>query len=135
MVTPALEMLERYPAHLSHVDRRALANCIEECFACVEACTASADASLCEEEVTELRKCIRVTLDCADVCDATGRVLSRNTGYDAHVTRAVLESCATVCDAAADECERHTGHDHVQLCAAACRRCATACRELLAELA
>jgi Domain of Unknown Function (DUF326) len=38
--------------------------------------------------VTELRTCIRTDLDCADVCEATGRVLSRHTGYDANHTRA-----------------------------------------------
>ncbi|MBW1604210.1 four-helix bundle copper-binding protein [Streptomyces sp. JJ66] len=134
MVTPALDMLETYPARLGRVDRVALARCIEECFASVEVCTACADACLCEDEVTELRKCIRTNLDCADVCDATGRVLSRHTGYDAHVTRALLEACATVCAACADECDLHTGHHHCQVCARACRRCATACRELLAAM-
>jgi hypothetical protein len=37
-------------------------------------------------------KCIRTNADCADVCDATGRVLSRHTGYDAKLTRSVLEA-------------------------------------------
>lgn len=41
----------------------------------------------------------RTNLDCADVCDATGRVLSRHTDYDANITRAVLEACAAACKA------------------------------------
>jgi hypothetical protein len=36
-----------------------------------------ADACLGEEKVEMLRRCIRLNLDCADVCNATGRMLSR----------------------------------------------------------
>jgi hypothetical protein len=43
--------------------------------------------------VAELTKCIRTNLDCADLCAATSAVLSRHTGYDANLSRAVLEAC------------------------------------------
>ncbi|WP_340560216.1 four-helix bundle copper-binding protein [Streptomyces sp. GSL17-111] len=135
MATPAKDMLETYPASLGEVDRVALARCIEECFACTEACTACADACLSEDEVAQLRKCIRTNLDCADICDTTGRVLSRHTEYDANITRAMLEACATACAACADVCERHaSGHAHCRVCADTCRRCESACRDLLATL-
>ncbi len=39
--------------------------------------------------VAELTKCIRTNLDCADICDTTGRLLSRHTGYDANLTAAI----------------------------------------------
>lgn len=29
-------------------------------------------------------------MDCADICNATASVLSRHTGYDADITRAIL---------------------------------------------
>lgn len=128
------ELLDSYPADLGQVDRNVLVTCIERCFECAQACTACADACLSEPGVAELVKCIRSDLDCADICDATGRVVSRHTGYDANVTRAVLEACATACASCADECERHTMHDHCRVCAQACRRCETACRELIAAL-
>ncbi|MBV7700981.1 four-helix bundle copper-binding protein [Streptomyces sp. TRM70350] len=135
MTAPVKEMLETYPADLGGVDREKLARCIEECFACAQACTACADACLSEEMVAELRKCIRTDLDCADICETTGRVLSRHTGYDANITRAHLEACAQTCKACADECERHAGrHDHCRVCAEACRRCEEACRELIQSL-
>jgi hypothetical protein len=54
---------------------------------CAQACTACADACLSEQNVADLAKCIRSNLDCADICDTTGRVLSRHTGYDANITR------------------------------------------------
>ena len=91
-------MLDTTPAPFDF-DRDALAECIAACVECAQACTACADACLSEEMVADMRKCIRTDLDCADVCDATGRVLSRHTGYDANLTRAVLEACAAACTA------------------------------------
>lgn len=128
-------LLDSYPADLGGVDRKALATCIAACFECAQACTACADACLSEPAVAELTKCIRTDLDCADICETTGRVLSRHTGYDADLTRAVLESCATACRSCADECEHHRdAHAHCSICAEVCRRCESACRELLSAL-
>ncbi|MVA75057.1 four-helix bundle copper-binding protein [Auraticoccus sp. F435] len=128
-------MLETYPKDLGGVDREKLAACIAACFKCAQACTACADACLAEDMVAELTTCIRTDLDCADICQTTGRALSRRTGYDAAVTRAFLEACATACKACGDECESHAGmHEHCRACAEACRRCEQACRELLDTL-
>ena len=134
-MTAVAQMLDTYPKDLGGIDRRKLVECIEACYACSQACTACADACLSEDMVAELTTCIRTNLDCADVCDATGRVLSRHTGYDANLTRSVLEACATACKACGDECERHAGmHEHCRVCAESCRRCESACRELIASL-
>jgi hypothetical protein len=134
-VTITAQMLDTYPADLGGIDRQKLQECIDACFECVKACTACADACLSEEAVAKMRKCIRTDLDCADVCDATGRVLLRHTGYDANLTRAVLEACAAACKACGDECARHAEmHGHCRVCAEACRRCEAACRELLGSL-
>lgn len=93
---------------LGRVDKQVLANCIEACFDCAQTCTACADACLSEQLVAELTRWIRVNLDCADVCDTPGRVLSRHTGYDANLTRAVLQACAQACKSCGDECDQHT---------------------------
>jgi hypothetical protein len=85
--------------------------------------------------VAELTKCIRTNLDCADICDTTGRVLSRHTGYDANLTRAVLQACVQACKSCGDECASHAGmHEHCRVCSEECRRCEQACRELLAAV-
>lgn len=130
------QMLETYPADLGGVDRTQLQRCIEACFECAQSCTACADACLSEQNVAELTKCIRTNLDCADICDTTGRVLSRHTEYDANLTRATLEACAQACKTCADECQRHgeSGMQHCAVCADACRRCEQACRDLIAAL-
>jgi hypothetical protein len=130
------EMLETYPRDLGRVDRVRLQECIEACIDCAQTCTACADACLSEDTVADLVKCIRSNLDCADLCEITGRILSRHTGYDANLTRAALEACAQACKACGDECAAHAGmHAHCRVCAEACRRCEEACRELLAGLA
>jgi hypothetical protein len=85
--------------------------------------------------VAELTKCIRTNLDCVDICAATGKILSRHTGYDANVTRAVLAACRATCKACADECESHAQmHEDCRVCAEACRRCEQASAELLGAL-
>jgi len=127
-------MLETSPSQ-APFRHDALVRCIEECFACAESCNACADACLGEEDVNELVSCIRLNLDCAAVCGATGAVMSRQTAFDPALARPLLEACAAACDRCAAECERHAGHhEHCRVCAEACRRCETACREALSAL-
>lgn len=127
-------MLETHPWP-GNVDRDVLARTIAELGACEETCTSCADACLSEDGVADLRKCIRLNLDCADICDATAHVLIRQTGYDAPVTKAQLQACLEACATCAEECERHADmHEHCRICAEVCRRCARACDELLTAM-
>ena len=136
-MTAAAEMIRTYPADLGRIDRDALIRCIDECLSCAQACTACADACLSEsdDQVPMLRKCIRSNDDCADICSITARLVSRHTGYDANITRSIVQACATVCRSCGDECERHADmHEHCRVCADACRRCERACQELINTL-
>lgn len=129
------QMLAAYPRDLGGVDTKRLRSAIDACFECAQVCTACADACLSEKMVADLATCIRTNLDCADVCDATGRVLSRHTGYDAEITRAVLEACARACQSCGDICGEHAGmHEHCRVCAESCRNCEQVCRELVSSL-
>jgi hypothetical protein len=127
------QMLDTYPREVS-LDRGLLVSCIEACSDCAESCTQCADACLAEDDVQHLTTCIRLNLDCADICTATGRVVSRQTAYDADVTSAVLRACIEACRKCGDECEIHAAHgmEHCRVCAAECRRCEQAWQELLA---
>src|SRR5690625_1931288 len=128
------EMMNTYPAEIN-LDRDLVARVVDALVACSQACTACADACLSEDMADELRKCIRTNLDCADMCDTTARVLSRHTGYDANLTRAILQVCIQACRSCGDECEAHAGHhEHCRICAEACRACEQACTELLAAI-
>jgi hypothetical protein len=133
-VTITTSLLETYPQSIN-LDRAKLAATIDALTACAQACTACADACLSEDRVAELAKCIRTDLDCADICATTARVLSRHTGYDANVSRTLLEAGATACKSCGDECARHAEmHHHCRICADACRACEQACRDLLATI-
>lgn len=106
--------------------------CLEECVSCLVACDACADACLDEPNVAELAACIRLDRDCADICAAAVRVMSRGGPMAAEMCRA----CAVACEACAAECERHAAHhEHCRVCAEACRRCADACRRMAASAA
>lgn len=128
------DMLVAHPAEMD-TDRQLVADCVAACGECGEVCTACADACLSERMVAELTTCIRANLDCADICATTGRVLSRHSGADTSLTRAILQACAQACRSCADECAQHADmHEHCRICAAACRRCEDACNQVLAAL-
>jgi hypothetical protein len=128
------QMLATHPRE-SQVDRAALARCIQNCYECAQSCTACADACLGEDGVKELVRCIRLNLDCFDVCVTTGNLLSRQTEPDWSHIRVQLEACAAACRVCGDECESHAGHhQHCRVCAESCRRCEEACRQLLQAL-
>lgn len=130
----ARPMLESHPWP-GNVDRAVLARCIEECFACAQICTSCADACLSEDMVAELRKCIRLDLDCADICETTGRILTRQTEYDAPTSKAMLHVCREACATCAEECTQHAEmHEHCKICAESCRRCVDACDALLSAM-
>ena len=90
-MTQARRMIETNPSGFA-VDAEALVECIEACFDCAQACTACADACLGEQDIQTLIRCIRLDLDCADMCGATGKVLSRQTAFEAETANAILAS-------------------------------------------
>ena len=91
---------------------------------CADACIAEARAA----EAMDMTQCIRLCLDCSDICEATSRLGLRRTGDDQPMLRELLEVCARMCEQCAAECERHD-HDHCKLCAQICRECAADCRK------
>ena len=128
------DIIERHPRAVS-ADRDRLLACVDECLDCSAACTSCADACLGEPDVLELVRCIRLNLDCADICDAAGRVVTRQTETDLTIVRGAIEACLVTCRACADEWERHPAHhDHCRGCAEVCRRCEQACSDLLASI-
>lgn len=80
-------------------------------------------------------RCIRLDLDCADVCFAVGKLASRRTGSNEACLKGMIEACAIVCRECAAECERHASmHEHCRVCAEACRECETACRNAASSI-
>jgi hypothetical protein len=118
-----------------NVDADVLAAAIDAMSDCAQACAADNAADLSEHNLADMVRCIRLCLDCTDICAATGGVVSRLVEYDPGVLRPLLESCLAICRSCGDECERHARmHAHCRVCAEACRRCEQACRALLDAL-
>jgi hypothetical protein len=129
------EMMSAHP-HIRGMIDDALIHCIEECYDCAQACISCADASLGEKDLADLIQSIRLNMDCADVCTATGAVTTRRTGSNETVMRAMIDACVMACGLCAEECERHAKmHEHCRICAEACRSCEEACRRVTQSMA
>ena len=77
-----------------------------------------ADADLVEPTVADMVKCIRLCIDCVNICRANVGVLSRPTNLEVDVTKPLLKACVAICKACGEECERHAQrHDHCRICA------------------
>lgn len=132
-MTHAQAMLDTHPS--TDGDTSGLSEVLDALLECSQTCTLCADACLAEEMVADLRRCIRLNLDCAALCETTAAILGRQTQGDPAVVRAAIEACLAACEACAAECERHADmHEHCRVCAESCRSCAEACRQALAQL-
>jgi Domain of Unknown Function (DUF326) len=130
----ARQLLDTYADSLN-ADAGVLAAAIDALSDCAQACTADTEADLNEQNLAEMVTCIRLCLNCADVCVATMGVVTRQGVYDHHVARPLLEACIAICKSCGDECARHAPHmPHCRVCEQACRRCERACQELLGAL-
>lgn len=128
------EMIGTHPDVRGETAGRLLAF-IEEAVGCAQACISCADACLAESDVDRLKQCIRLNLDCADICGAVAAMASRRTGSNVEVLRAAIQACELACRACGEECRKHAQHhEHCQICADACMRCADACRDALADV-
>jgi hypothetical protein len=82
-----------------------------------------------------LRRCIRLNLDCADLCEVTARIVGRQLEPDRALIAKQLELMTAICRACAEECTKHAGmHEHCRICAEACRRCERSCEALRAAM-
>ena len=108
-----------------------LALAVKHAMDCAAICNSCADA--CSGEEMEMRRSIRLTMDCADVCTATYRIATRRTDHNRQLIRTMRAACIEACETCAEECEKHD-HQHCRRCAAMCRECARDCRIALTQL-
>ena len=85
--------------------------------ACIEACNHCAAACLQEENVADMRECIRLDVDCAAICLLSAAYMARGSDF----VMDACAMCADVCEACAEECGRHD-MAHCRACAAATLR-------------
>jgi hypothetical protein len=129
------EILNTHPIK-PKLDPQKLLSAITEIGSCAQVCNTCADACLNEKNVQSLAGCIRLNLDCADICTATAAVLSRLTEAPMEHIRLQLKTCAKACEVCGAECDKHaSSHAHCRVCAESCRGCAAACNELMSAMA
>ncbi len=110
---------------MSHKENQSLMDALNNCAA---ACNYCAAACLDEQDVKMMARCIKLDIDCAEICSLTAGFVARGSDQ----TRHLLAVCSDLCNACADECEKHAKHgmEHCRECAEACRKCAEACSEM-----
>lgn len=127
----AQQMIGTHPDVKGNINRELIA-CIEDCYTCAQTCISCADACLAEHSIDELKQCIRLNQDCADVCAATGALASRRTGSNEQLLSRMLETCMTACRLCGDECQQHASqHAHCRICADTCHHCENSCRQAM----
>lgn len=128
-MTPLREMIATHP-HVKGNINDPLAAAAESAALCAAICRSCADACLGEDSVADLIQCIRLDLDCADVCQAFSNVALRRAGGDVPIIEALAQVCEAACRRCSDVCREHGDrHEHCAICAIACEMCADACRE------
>ena len=110
----AKQLLDSRPRK-SGVDAALLTRTIDSLTDCAQACIADTDDDLGEQNLSDMVTCIRLCLDCADVCLATGKILSRQTAFDLATARAALQACEETCRVCGDECQHHAQHGFAHL--------------------
>ncbi|MFK4066380.1 four-helix bundle copper-binding protein [Streptomyces sp. NPDC029674] len=133
--TPTREREERQERQeLSHQD---LVRYLEDRFACAQACDDCVRACTMRQGPAESGDGSRLNTACADVCDATYRLLADQSDrsdpgdQDEQRVRMQVEWCRAVCLQCAALCGLNPASAG---CADACRRCAKACDDFLTTL-
>lgn len=110
---------------------------LEDRFACALACTECARVCAVRASLLDPIGAVRqdrvrrLGIMCAEVCDATCRMLTEQDRQDEEGIRIQLEWCRSVCLDCADGFAGQTGAESA---AGACRACAQACTDFLESL-
>lgn len=127
-----------YPARVTQqTSQQELYRFLEDRFACALACTECARACALRAGVLDpggaarTEQVRRKGIMCAEVCDATCRALTEETGRDETGLRVQLEWCRAICLECAQAFDTQPG---AEKSADACRACARACADFIAVL-
>ncbi|AKN73177.1 ferredoxin [Streptomyces sp. PBH53] len=110
---------------------------LEDRFTCAQACTECARAcavraSLVDPDGTETQERVRrLGIMCAEVCDATCRVLCEENRQDEEAIRVRVDWCRSICLECARAFDEQPGAESA---ADTCRACAAACADFLEAL-
>ena len=101
---------------------------------CHAACQRCADAWLAHSPLgPDALRCIRLIVDCGDLCAAAAEVLPDIENESTALVRSRLNACVLACERCVRETARHRA-PHSSACMEACRYAAGACRPLISLL-
>jgi hypothetical protein len=113
--------------HASH--GRSFTACADACAGCQRACDSCVRhcLTLVADGKKEHEQTLQTCLDCAEVCAAADRIVSRGGPLSDTICRA----CAEACQRCAEACERFANDEQMAACAKQCRTCQRACESML----
>ncbi len=118
------------PAHggMDHKQLEMFQDCAKACSECQLVCDGCVThcASMMNEGKKEHATTLKSCQDCADICTAAARILSRGGPY----SKITCQACADICAQCASECEKFPNDPHMVRCAEECRKCEKMCREM-----
>lgn len=101
---------------------------------CQEACQRCADAWLAHSPLgPDALRCIRLIVDCGDLCAAAAEVLPDIGNENIALVRSRLNACVFACERCVREASRHRA-PHAPACIEACRSAADAGRQVISLL-
>lgn len=114
-------------SHASH--GRSMEACAAACADCQRSCDSCAAhcLSMVADGHKDHRQTLQTCLDCADICAAADRIVSRSGPF----SDAICRACAEACDRCAKACEQFPDDEHMAKCAKECRKCQRACEEMI----
>ena len=95
-------------------------------YECQTKCKECFNACLEERSLDTLRKCLKLTVECANVCELTASSIV----YEGDFRPEVLALCIRACEECRIECSVHNSLHCVE-CAALCGECTEACRNYI----
>jgi hypothetical protein len=93
---------------------------------CAKHCSSCAGTCLQEAAISEHADCIRICLECAEVCHSTTLLLVMNSSFSDQA----LQLCRDICLACMKICS-DIPEEHCQQCATACKETAEQCEAVV----
>ncbi len=103
---------------------------LEKIYDCQTCCKYCFNACLEETDIAMMRVCIRLSVECAEVCELTASSLA----FAGNFTADCLAVCIRTCEMCAEACRQHRCL-HCYECAKTCSECAEACRRYIVAAA
>jgi hypothetical protein len=130
MMDMTMDMMRVHEAEaaMPDMDMALMAECIEACSACEQACTMCASCMMGDGTAMHMEMCMNT----ADMANTMMRMMLRPSGMMMDSMIRMLDAMMVQARGCADECMKHADmHEDCQVCAEACRQCEIDCSKMM----